>query len=349
MPILHMETTAVRGTGQQINQMSESLRQQAQQLTARTQQLAHEWQGPSATMFEQEMQALLQRAQQAAEAGGALNQKVQKEVDQWERVAANLGNRLNDLLSEFKSNPNFKLPNDVNVTQIEGFEHIKPFNGDLSLFPGPYGRIREDFLDLSDYFIDSTKIRTWVHEAASYNDVPPELLAVILQQENAPDAPQWRKPLQYVERQGTTVAGVLNEVPLVGKIIPDKIANGSSGIGNMSKATLDDTVQYIETTYGRTVMPSDVLDTAIPNLNRDTRISGVDMQADIYYVSAHLRQLIDRVAGDGEPYHGTLTKEQIESIAAAYNGSGDAAQKYGQDTINRLEKANTGEIPLYFY
>jgi uncharacterized protein YukE len=239
--------------------------------------------------------------------------------------------------------------NGLDKTLIIGFDNIKQFDGEIDLFPGLYGRIRENFLDPADYVIDSNKIRQWVRDAAEYNDIPPELLAVILQQENAPDAPGWRKPFQYIERQMTTGAAILNEVPFVENIIPDKIANSSTGIGNMTKKTLDDAAKYIETTYNRSVLPQDVFDTAIPFVNRDTRISGVDMQADIYYVSAHLRQLIDREIGEGQPYHGPLTKENITKIAAAYNGSGDASVKYGNDAVNRLEKASNGEIPLYFF
>lgn len=91
MPVLHMQTEAVRNTGQQINQMSELLTQQVQQISARTQQLANEWQGPSATMFDGEVQTWLQQARLSAEAGVALNQKVQWEVDEWELAADMLG------------------------------------------------------------------------------------------------------------------------------------------------------------------------------------------------------------------------------------------------------------------
>lgn len=90
MPILHMETEAVCATGQQINQASESLRQQAQHLHGRIQQLANEWQGPSSRIFEGQMQGILQRVTQMAEMGAQLCQRLQREVEEWERAASAL-------------------------------------------------------------------------------------------------------------------------------------------------------------------------------------------------------------------------------------------------------------------
>lgn len=223
-------------------------------------------------------------------------------------------------------------------THLTGFGDDE-FSFDLFIF-GPYGRLRENFFDLSDYVVDADKLSEWIRDAGRYHDVPPELIAAILQQENPPDAPLWQKPLQYAERQATTIASILNDVPLVGRVIPDSIAEGSTGIGNMQGPTLRSAAEYIERTYGRPVLPDQVESTAIPFVNRDTRKAGVDMQADVYYVSAHLRQLIDEVAGGGQPYHGPLTRAQIQQIAARYNGSGDAAEEYGRDTLRRLDEAS---------
>jgi hypothetical protein len=81
---------------------------------------------------------------------------------------------------------------------------------------------------------------------------------------------------------------------------------------------------------------------------QDTRIQGDDLKSDLYYMTAHLRQLIDRVTGT-KKYSGPLTMEQVEKVAAAYNGSGPMAEKYGKDAINRLKTAVGGGTPLYFY
>jgi hypothetical protein len=44
-----------------------------------------------------------------------------------------------------------------------------------------------------------------------------------------------------------------------------------------------------------------------------------------------------------------LTLEQVEQVAAAYNGSGPRAVTYGRDAMSRLRRAVRGEEPLYFY
>ena len=130
-------------------------------------------------------------------------------------------------------------------------------------------------------------------------------------------------------------------------IVPDKFAGGSSGIANLSRKTLRDAVDYVEREYRRPVMPAEVK-VRLLGENVDLRIQGLDLHADLYYLAAHLRQLIDRIAGSKQ-YHGPLTFEQVEKIAAAYNGSGPLARKYGKDTIDRITKAVAGAEPLYFY
>lgn len=82
--------------------------------------------------------------------------------------------------------------------------------------------------------------------------------------------------------------------------------------------------------------------------DQDTRIPGDDWKADLYYTAAHLRQLIDRVKGQ-KKYYGPLTMQDIEKVAAAYNGSGALAEKYGKDAIRTLRNAAAGKSPLYFY
>ncbi len=69
-------------------------------------------------------------------------------------------------------------------------------------------------------------------------------------------------------------------------------------------------------------------------------------------MTAHLRQLIDRVMGketSGDCYKGPLTLEQVEKVVAAYNGSGPMAAKYGKDAVRRLQAAAAGGEPLSFY
>lgn len=91
MPVLHMETSLVRDVAYQIQQASASLQQQTQQLNYLVQNLTNAWQGPSASIFMAEIQPLLQHLNQFANNGELLNQRLQREVDQWEQVANYLG------------------------------------------------------------------------------------------------------------------------------------------------------------------------------------------------------------------------------------------------------------------
>lgn len=86
MPVLHMETDLVRGTGNQLQQASASLQQQTQQLNYAVQSLTNAWQGPSASIFMAEIQPLLQHLNQFANNGELLNQRLQREVAEWEQV-----------------------------------------------------------------------------------------------------------------------------------------------------------------------------------------------------------------------------------------------------------------------
>ncbi len=88
MPVLHMETDLVRSVGTQLQQASSSLQQQTQQLNGSVQALSNAWQGPSADIFVSEIQPLLQYLNRIALEGDTLNQRLQREVDEWERVAS---------------------------------------------------------------------------------------------------------------------------------------------------------------------------------------------------------------------------------------------------------------------
>lgn len=92
MPVLHIEIALVRDVGAQIQGASVSLEQQLQYVSSFVQQLLfYEWQGPSADMFASEIQPVLQRFNQVAKEGELLSQRLQKEADEWERVASALG------------------------------------------------------------------------------------------------------------------------------------------------------------------------------------------------------------------------------------------------------------------
>jgi RHS repeat-associated protein len=202
-------------------------------------------------------------------------------------------------------------------TTIAGTEAIKSYSGE---FPSPFKAMW--YVPESNEFFKvryrAQEIRSWVRDASKYHDVPYEMLAVILQQENGPNATSFQKFGQFAERTLTTVAAIMDKN--LWDIIPDKIAGGSSGFANMSRKTLNDAASYTEQVYGKNPLPDDVRFRAF-GWDQDTRISGDDWKADLYYAAAHLRQLIDRVKGQ-EQFHGSLSLDEAELVFAAYNGSG---------------------------
>ncbi|WP_437943690.1 hypothetical protein WMF27_46275 [Sorangium sp. So ce281] len=229
------------------------------------------------------------------------------------------------------------------TSHIEGLGAIPSYSGEI---PSPFGVVWAAPSDVEEIFvITNTRLRSWVREASAYNGVPHELAAVILQQENGPNATGVQKVLQFGERSLTTFSAIVDEVLF--DVVPDKVAGSSSGIANLSRATLRDAVRYIETTYCRPIIPESARRRLL-GWNQDSRIAGDDVKADLYYMTGHLRQLIDRVTGR-LCHRGALTPQEVEAVAAAYNGSGPLAQKYGQDAMKRFENASTGIEPLYFY
>jgi hypothetical protein len=190
-----------------------------------------------------------------------------------------------------------------------------------------------------------SEIRGWVRAAAAYHDVPYELAAAILQQENSPKASLLRQAGQFVERTGTTFFANVDEWAY--GLVPNQLSGGSTGIANLARPWLRAAVSYVETTYNRPVMPDDVR-YRILGWDMHTRISGGDLKSDLYYMTAYLRELIDRTMKK-QRYSGPLTLEQAMGVARRYNGSGDMAIKYAMDTIKRLRRAAAGGEPLYFY
>jgi hypothetical protein len=238
---------------------------------------------------------------------------------------------------------------DSHPTYIDGLGPVPSYTGE---FPSPLRLmfyVPKDMNELFKFQYPASEIRSWVRQASNYHEVPYELAAVILQQENGPNATSTQKFFQFGERSLTTLAAIIDEWMF--DVVPDKVAGSSSGIANMSRRTLRDAATYIESTYCRPVLPDDVR-TRLLGWNQDTRIQGDDLKADLYYMTAHLRQLIDRVAGQGASgkcHTGALTLEQVGKVAAAYNGSGPKAVKYGEDTLKRLRNAVSGQEPLYFH
>jgi len=106
-----------------------------------------------------------------------------------------------------------------------------------------------------DSWYPPSEVRGWLRDAAAYNDVPLELAAAILQQENPVNAPLYRKVGQFAERTLTTAAAELDEVAF--DLVPDKVAGGSSGFANMSRRTLRGAAAYVENVLGYKAIPDE--------------------------------------------------------------------------------------------
>lgn len=229
-------------------------------------------------------------------------------------------------------------------TTISGLSPISGYSGNL---PSPlplmwYVPGKDEPLRL---YIDDKEIRQWVREAAAYHKIPQILLAVILQQENGPNATTTQKVLQFTERSLTTFSAIMDN--LLFDIVPDKIAGGSTGFANMSRNALQNAAIYSEKMYGRPPLPGSVK-YRIFGWNQDTRVSGDDWKSDLYYCAAHLRQLIDFVT-NRICHNGSISISELEKVIAAYNGSGPLAKKYAKDAMKLLSDAASGKATLYFY
>ena len=240
------------------------------------------------------------------------------------------------------SNPALSNEASAAQTHIAGLE-VPAYTGNL---PSPLQVMWYAPQGLADaFYVPDSEIRGWVDDAAHYHGVPTELFAAVLQNENDPNASFGRQVLQFGERSLTTFADILDRTFF--DLVPDFASGGSSGIANMSRNALLGAADYVEDELGRKVIPDEVAQRAF-GWRQDSRISGDDLRADLYYASAHLRELIDQATGV-KNYSGPLSMEQVQDIAAAYNGSGPAADRYGDAAVRHLEAASASETPLYFY
>lgn len=230
------------------------------------------------------------------------------------------------------------------TTTVEGEGQIASYEGS---FPSPlpvmwYVPENNEVLKL---WYPPAEIRGWIREAARYQDVPHCMLATILQQENGPNAAWWQKAGQFAERTLTTAAAIADDWFF--GVVPDAISGGSSGFANMSRATLRNAALYSINTYNRQPLPDDVRFRVL-GWDQDTRIAGDDWHADLYYASAHLRELIDRQTGV-TGFSELLPMDDVRGVFRRYNGSGSLAETYADDAIALLKGAIAGTKTLYFY
>jgi hypothetical protein len=293
-------------------------------------------------------------------AGGALNPK--------ERFAEIIGKKSgsltqkdgvappaadNDPAKKGGAAPGPKLPKDgPRGATIQGIPEslVKPYKGE---FPAPLPvtwYVPKDVGELFQPWLPAPEIRGWIDDAAKYQGISPLFAAVILQQENGPNATTTQKIGQFGERSLTTFLAITDDALF--DLVPDKLfdkrlGSGSSGIPNLARATLRTAANYSATTLKRPPLP-DAVRYRIFGWAQDTRIPGDDIHADIYYQAAHIRELIDRVTGTTN-FQGELSLDQVKRVFKAYNGSGAEAEKYSNDAMAKLQKAATGQGTMYFY
>ena len=260
-----------------------------------------------------------------------------------------------------------RVPN-PNAANITGINSIPDYTGDL---PSPLqvmNYIPHDFG--SAFYVPDDEIRGWVQDASSHQNLPPELLPLIMQQENNPNASFGRQVLQHGERQLTTAMTNVDEMTgggfgnmlsglndLTEEYVGGPLAKltgfmergvgSSTGFVNMSRGALQSGDAYSEDVLGRDTIPPEVAERMGGLVNADTGVSGNDWRSDLYYTAAHLRELVDSEMGE-EGFQGDLTVDNIRDIAASYNGTGPMAEKYGNDAANLLQNAANGEDTLYF-
>jgi hypothetical protein len=167
------------------------------------------------------------------------------------------------------------------------------------------------------------------------------MLAVLLEQENGQNVSAFRRFAQGYERflqfSGAVIKGATG-MPVPG-------AEGSTGIINMLRSTFLKTISYTKETYARPLLPAH-------KQGIDSGFAGVDIEADLYYGAAHIRQLIDRVVGS-PCTKGEITLDQVRLVFTSYNGpprpDNEKAHKYGDDAMSKLLGSYNGTKTLHFY
>lgn len=87
MPILHLDPTAVRQTGQKLSTINDNMLGEAEKLRTQLTLLQMGWTGNSSNQFQEEMGILIARLRRLAEEAHDLNRRVQRKVDAWEDAA----------------------------------------------------------------------------------------------------------------------------------------------------------------------------------------------------------------------------------------------------------------------
>lgn len=227
-------------------------------------------------------------------------------------------------------------------------DNIPSYSGDIK---SPLG-IMWFYPSGDTVIVSDTDIRKWVKDACEYHKIPHILLALILQNENYPEASIFTKIGQFGERTVQTTIKIIDSKIGFSNYLENyprvvQAIRGSSGITNISDQALYDGVKHSIEQYGRPPIPTSIRQMIFGIIDTDSRIPGDDWRNDLYYAAAHIRYLIDRELG--ECYSGILSDQELNKIIYSYNGSGKNAEKYAQAAMNNLILAKQGGGNLYFY
>lgn len=89
MPTIHMETEQVRSIARQLERTADQIQSEVEQVAQRVRGIP--WQSPARESYIADMEALRRKIQATAQQALVLSTRVQREVNEWEQVAASFG------------------------------------------------------------------------------------------------------------------------------------------------------------------------------------------------------------------------------------------------------------------
>lgn len=169
------------------------------------------------------------------------------------------------------------------------------------------------------------------YKATEEYDVPPELLAAILQLENNyPEHGYWG----YLRRSAKQMLA-----PLLQLINPkhDFGWGYSQGLANFKPGVAQDVAEYFESFYPGEQSVEDY----------SSHFALIDIRTNLQYAAAHLRRQIDAVYGIG--YQGPMSLQGLALVVSKFNAPRvNYVSSYGADGRALLVAASRGEESLYF-
>lgn len=131
MSILHMETQSVRSTGQRLETLGGNMEAQTRQLSRSV--LDMDWSGPSRIEFLEEFMRIALGLSLASRQIITLNQRLQREVDEWEQADSSFGVSISNLPSHGTGSPPSAHPIDSYNNFAEYMKQFILYQGDTVL------------------------------------------------------------------------------------------------------------------------------------------------------------------------------------------------------------------------